>query len=163
MSTIKQGDKLPDATVYEGKPDHAVKIRDVFKGKKGVLFGVPGAFTPGCSKTHLPGFVSDYDKLTKAGAQVIACTSVNDAFVMAAWGEQNGADGKVMMLADQQQELAKGMGLVLDAEGMLGTKRSKRYSAVIDDNTVTHLNVEPDGSGLSCSLAGTVLKQLQES
>ncbi|CAL5218679.1 g387 [Coccomyxa viridis] len=163
MTTAKAGDKLPDATVYEGKPDNKVKVRDVFKGKKGVLFGVPGAFTPGCSKTHLPGYISDYDKLTKAGAQVIACTSVNDAFVMAAWGEQNKADGKVLMLADTQMELTKGLGLTLDAEGMLGNKRCKRFSAVIEDDTITHMNVEPDGSGLSCSLASVVLEQLQKS
>ncbi|KAK9915561.1 hypothetical protein WJX75_000783 [Coccomyxa subellipsoidea] len=162
MSTIKVGDQLPDATVYEGSPKDAVKVRDLFAGKKGILFGVPGAFTPGCSKTHLPGYISDYDKLTKAGAELIACVCVNDAFVAAAWGEANGADGKVKILADTHLELTKGLGLVLDAEGMLGTKRSKRYSAIVKDNVITHLNVEPDGSGLTCSLANVVLNQLKE-
>ncbi|CAL8470163.1 g9705 [Coccomyxa elongata] len=162
MSTVKVGDQLPDATVYEGTPKDAIKIRDLFSGKKGVLFGVPGAFTPGCSKTHLPGYIADYDKITKAGADLIACVTVNDPFVTAAWGEANGADGKVRMLADPHLELTKGLGLVLDAEGMLGTKRSKRYSAVVKDNVITHLNVEPDGSGLTCSLAGVVINQLKE-
>eukprot|EP00891_Asterochloris_glomerata_P005704 jgi/Astpho2/5704/Aster-02941 len=159
--TAKVGDALPDATLFEGDPNTKVKIRDLFKGKKGILFGVPGAFTPGCSKTHLPGYVSDSEKFKKLGVEVVVCVAVNDAFVMGAWGEANHASGKVRMLADTQMELTKGLGLTLDAEGMLGTKRCKRFSAVIVDNTIKSLNTEADGTGLTCSLSNEIVKQLE--
>ncbi|KAK9820372.1 hypothetical protein WJX72_009593 [[Myrmecia] bisecta] len=158
----KAGDSLPDVTLQEGDPSNNVKLRDLFAGKKGILFGVPGAFTPGCTKTHLPGYVTDHDKFRAAGAEVIACVAVNDAFVMDAWGKSANADGKVRMLADPFLELTKALDVVLDAEAKLGTKRCKRFSAVIKDNVITHINVEPDGGGLSCSLASPTLAQLKE-
>ena len=94
---LQAGDSLPEVTLDELVDGEIKKVQlsDLFKGKKGILFGVPGAFTPGCSKTHLPGYVADYDKLKDAGAEVIVCVSVNDPFVMGAWGDAHGADGKV--------------------------------------------------------------------
>ena len=91
---MQAGDALPDVTLFENSPGEKVNLRDLFAGKKGILFGVPGAFTPGCSKTHLPGYVENYDKLKAAGAEVVACVAVNDPFAMAAWGEVHGAGGK---------------------------------------------------------------------
>ncbi|CAJ1064334.1 peroxiredoxin-5%2C mitochondrial [Xyrichtys novacula] len=97
---IQVGQPLPAVEVQEGEPGNKVAMDQLFKGKKGVLFAVPGAFTPGCSKTHLPGFVQQAGDLKGKGVQEVACISVNDAFVMAAWGKEHGADGKVRMLAD---------------------------------------------------------------
>lgn len=157
----KVGDKLPKVTLYENAPDNKVELHDVYAGKKGILVGVPGAFTPGCSKTHLPGYVNDYEKLKDAGAEVIVVTAVNDPFVTGAWGESAGANGKVRILADPHGELAKGLGLELEAAAIFGTNRSKRYSAVIQDNEIKALNVEPDGTGTTCSLSNVIIDQLK--
>ncbi|KAK9825361.1 hypothetical protein WJX81_003739 [Elliptochloris bilobata] len=157
----KAGDAVPDVTLQEGTPGDEVKLKDLFAGKKGILFGVPGAFTPGCSKTHLPGYVSKTDALKEAGAEVVACVTVNDAFVAQAWAESAGAVGKVHVLADPHLELTKALDVVLDAEGKLGTKRCKRFSAVIVDNTFKAFNVEPDGGGLTCSLVEPTMAQLK--
>lgn len=157
---IKVGDKLPSVELAEGTPNGKVNIADLFKGKKGVIFAVPGAFTPGCSKTHLPGFVNDVDALKSKGVEVVACVSVNDPFVMAAWGENMKAEGKIRMLADTGCEFTKAIDLELDATPFLGNVRSKRYSMIVDDGVVTKLNVEPDGTGLTCSLSTELLKQL---
>ncbi|XP_051901260.1 peroxiredoxin-5, mitochondrial [Pristis pectinata] len=97
---IKVGDKLPSVDVHEGDPHCIVNIAELFKGKKGILFGVPGAFTPACHKDHLPSYVESYEELKKKGIDIIACIAVNDAFVMKAWGNEQKADGKVRMLAD---------------------------------------------------------------
>ncbi|CAI8050190.1 Peroxiredoxin-5, mitochondrial [Geodia barretti] len=104
---IKVGDTLPSLEVQEGTPATTVNVKDLFASKKGILFGVPGAFTPGCTKTHLPGYVQDWEKLKAKGVEVVACVSVNDVFVMAAWGEARGADGKVRMLADHNGAYTK--------------------------------------------------------
>ncbi|CAN2391765.1 Peroxiredoxin 5, partial [Pristimantis euphronides] len=93
--SLKVGDPLPDVQIYDGGPGNKTSIKDVFGNKKGVLFGVPGAFTPGCSKTHLPGYVLQADDLKSCGVEVLACISVNDAFVVSEWGKVYGADGKV--------------------------------------------------------------------
>jgi len=156
---ISVGDKLPSVSVNENSPGESVNVADLFKGKKGILFAVPGAFTPGCSKTHLPGYLEKAGALTSAGAAVIACISVNDAFVMSEWGKANGADGKVRMLADVNAEFTKACGLTKDIPP-LGGVRSVRYSMIIDDGVVKALNVEPDGTGLSCSLAENIVDQM---
>ena len=136
-----------------------VSTDDLFAGKKVVLFGVPGAFTPTCSKTHLPGFVSAAADLKAKGVDLIACVSVNDAFVMKAWGESAGVGSDVLLLADGNGDLAKAMDLELDGRGFgLGT-RCKRFAAVIDNGVVKALNVEP-GGGLTCSAAADVLGML---
>eukprot|EP00884_Botryococcus_braunii_P015651 jgi/Botrbrau1/276/Bobra.0022s0245.1 len=157
----KVGDELPDVVLYKGTPGNEVKIRELFAGKKGVIFAVPGAFTPTCSKTHLPGYIQDYDKLKAAGAEVIVCIAPNDPFVAQAWADANDAAGKVEVLADTQLAFTKAVGEVLDAEGVLGSKRSKRYSAIVVDNVFKAFNAEPDGTGATCSLANKALEDLK--
>jgi peroxiredoxin 5 len=156
---IQTGDALPSFDLQENTPATKHNTAELFKGKRGVLFAVPGAFTPGCSKTHLPGYVNDSDALRAKGVDLVVCVSVNDAFVMKAWGDAHGAEGKVLMLADPDASFTKALGLDVNA-GALGGVRSKRYSMIIDDGVVTALNVEPDGFGLTCSLSGGVLGQL---
>nr|XP_057933595.1 peroxiredoxin-5, mitochondrial [Doryrhamphus excisus] len=160
---IQVGERLPKVEVQEGEPGNKVSMDQLFKGKKGVLFAVPGAFTPGCSKTHLPGFVQQAEDLKSKGVQEVACISVNDAFVMAAWGKEHGADGKIRMLADPTGAFTQAVDLLLDSDQLvqvLGNKRSKRYAMVVEDGVVTKINVEPDGTGLTCSLAPSVLSEL---
>jgi len=157
--TIAVGDSLPSIELHESSPKDVVDIAKLAAGKKIVLFAVPGAFTPGCDKTHLPGYVADAEAIQAKGVDEIVCVSVNDAFVMAAWGEAHGAAGKVRMLADPQAAFAKAVGLDVQAASLGGT-RSKRYSMVVEDGKVTHLNVEPDGFGLTCSLSKPLIEQL---
>jgi len=157
--TIAVGDSLPSIALHESSPKDAVDIAELAAGKKIVLFAVPGAFTPGCDKTHLPGYVADAEAIKAKGVDEIVCVSVNDAFVMAAWGAAHAAAGKVRMLADPQAAFTKAVGLDVEAAGLGGT-RSKRYSMVVEDGKVTRLNVEPDGFGLTCSLAQPLLEQL---
>lgn len=149
---IQVGDQLPALSLQEGTPGTKHNINELFQGKKGILFAVPGAFTPGCSLTHLPGYVNHSEKLREQGYELIVCVSVNDAFVMGAWGEAQGAEGKVMMLADPDASFTKALGLEVEA-GALGGTRSKRYSMTVENGVVTQLNVEPDGFGISCSRA----------
>lgn len=160
---IQVGEHLPAVEVQEGEPGNKVAMDQLFKGKKGVLFAVPGAFTPGCSKTHLPGFVQQAADLKSKGIQEVACISVNDAFVMAAWGKEHGTDGKVRMLADPTGAFTKAVDLLLDSDQIvqvLGNKRSKRYAMLVEDGVVKKINVEPDGTGLTCSLASNILSDL---
>lgn len=144
--TISVGDKLPDVKlvkVTESGPD-AVQSSEYFAGKKVALFSVPGAFTPTCSAKHLPGFVEKADELKAKGIDEIACTAVNDAFVMGAWGKSASADA-VTMLADGNGDLAEAVGLVMDGTGFGMGKRGQRYSMVINDGVVEQLNVEAPG------------------
>lgn len=158
---IKVGDKLPDADLFENAPNGKVTTSELTAGKKVIIFGVPGAFTPGCSKTHLPGYVADYDKFKGKGIDEIACVSVNDPFVMAAWGKDQNADGKVRMLADTVGAFTKALDLEApNLAPVLGNVRSKRFSMLVEDGVVKVLNVEPDGTGLTCSLANGILAQL---
>lgn len=149
---IKVGDKIPSVDLYENAPTNKVNIAKLCEGKKVVLFAVPGAFTPGCSKTHLPGYVEDADSLKNKGISEIICVSVNDPFVMAAWAEAQKTEGKVRMLADPSGAFTKAVDLQTDL-APLGGLRSKRYSMLIENGVVKSLNVEPDGTGLSCSLS----------
>ena len=127
-----------------------VSTSDLCNGKKVLLFAVPGAFTPGCSMTHLPGYVANADTIKSKGVDSIVCMSVNDAFVMGAWGKAQNADD-IMMLADGNGELTAALGLELDGSGFgLGT-RSQRFAMIIEDGKVTHLNVE-EGPGDRCQL-----------
>ena len=136
-----------------------VSVGDLFKGKEVVLFAVPGAFTPTCSMKHLPGFVEKAADLRAKGVDEVACLAVNDAFVMGAWGKDQGAAGKVRMLADGNGELTRALGLEMDASGFGMGQRSKRYAMVVKDGTVTELLVEPAG-GLNVSSAESVLSKL---
>ncbi len=157
--SIQIGDSLPSATLHEGTPDNTIDPAEAFATGRVLVFGVPGAFTPGCDKTHLPGYVESFDTLKAKGIDQVACVAVNDAFVMAAWGESQGAAGKVRMLADPGADFTKKLGLDVDA-AVLGGTRSKRYAMVVQDGKVTHLEVEPDGFGLSCSLAPSLIEKL---
>ncbi|XP_054998443.1 peroxiredoxin-5, mitochondrial [Sorex araneus] len=162
MGPIKVGDAVPSVVVFEKEPGNKVNLAELFKGKKGVLFGVPGAFTPGCSKTHLPGYVEDAEKLKAKGVQLVACLSVNDVFVTEEWGKAHKAEGKVRLLADPTGAFGKETGLLLDDTlvPLFGNQRLKRFSMLIENGVVKTLNVEPDGTGLTCSLAPNILSQL---
>jgi peroxiredoxin len=159
---IKSGDALPaDATLMEmgeGGPK-PVTIGELTKGKTVVLFAVPGAFTPTCSMKHLPGFVDKAAALRAKGVDEVACVSVNDAFVMGAWGKDQGAAGKVRMLADGNGNFTRALGLEMDASGFGMGERSKRYAMLIKDGKVAELLVEPAG-GLNVSSAESVLAKL---
>ncbi|XP_043468218.1 peroxiredoxin-5, mitochondrial [Leptopilina heterotoma] len=152
---IAVGDKIPSVDMYENSPANKVNLVKEGAGKKIIVFAVPGAFTPGCSKTHLPGYVQKASELKSKGIADIYCIGVNDAFVMAAWGKDQGAEGKVRMLADPSAAFTDALELSVDLPP-LGGKRSKRYSMVVEDGVVKELNVEPDNTGLSCSLADKI-------
>ncbi|HXB53011.1 MAG TPA: peroxiredoxin [Rhizomicrobium sp.] len=146
--TIKAGDKIPSATLMEmkdGKPT-PVKTDDFFAGKKVALFALPGAFTPTCSAKHVPGFVNNYDALKAKGVDAIACVSVNDAFVMGAWGKDQQAGDKVHMLADGNGDFTRAVGLEMDGTKFGMGKRSQRYSMIVDNGVVTSVNVEQPGA-----------------
>jgi glutaredoxin/glutathione-dependent peroxiredoxin len=159
--TISVGDKVPDVevrTMVDGQPQ-TVRTGEALGHGKVVLFAVPGAFTPGCSRLHLPGFVQGADDLRAKGIDRIACVAVNDAWVMDAWSQSQGVDDRILMLADGGGEFAKAMGLELDASAFgLGT-RSKRYAAVIEDGVVTQLDVDEDG-GVAASSCEAVTARL---
>jgi peroxiredoxin len=159
--TIKVGDKLPEATFMEmtANGPEPRSTADVFAGKTVAMFAVPGAYTPTCSAKHLPGFVEKQGELAAKGVDDIVCTSVNDVFVMGAWGSESGADGKVRMLADGNGDFAKAIGLELDASGFGMGSRSQRYSMLVKDGEVAELNVE-DGGGFAVSSAEHLLGQL---
>jgi peroxiredoxin len=131
--------------VMTGEGAKDLTTDELFKGKRVLMFSVPGAFTPTCSAKHLPGYVSRVDELRQHGIDTIACMAVNDVFVMDAWGKSAGADGKVMMLADGNADYARAIGLEYDASGLgLGT-RSRRFAVVVKDGVVEQLNVEAPG------------------
>jgi peroxiredoxin len=144
--TISVGDKLPDIKLTKATENgpEAVQAGDYFKGKRVALFSVPGAFTPTCSAKHLPGFVEKAADLKAKGIDEIACTAVNDAFVMGAWGKASGS-ADVTMLADGNGEFAQALGLTMDGSGFGLGQRGSRWSAVVNDGVVEQLNVEAPG------------------
>lgn len=159
--TIAIGDKLPTVDLYlmgEKGPDK-VSSDNLFAGKRAVLFAVPGAFTPTCSRAHLPGYVVKADDLLSKGVDQIVCLSVNDAFVMDAWAKQQNADDKILMVADSDGEFTRAVGLEVDLSARGLGRRSQRYAMVIDDGVVTHLNVEEPGK-FEVSDADTMLQAL---
>ncbi|MEC3949449.1 peroxiredoxin [Sphingobium sp. HWE2-09] len=159
--TISKGDRLPSTTftkMTENGPE-AVSSEEYFAGKTVAIFSVPGAFTPTCSAKHLPGFVDKSEALKAKGVDEIACTAVNDAFVMGAWGKSAGTDGKVTMLADGNADFAKAVGLTMDGSKFgLGT-RGQRFSMIVKDGVVLELNVEQPGD-FKVSSADHMLEQL---
>lgn len=157
---IKTGDRIPSVTLKKmgEKGPENITTDEIFKGKKVVLFAVPGAFTPGCTMTHLPGYVVNADKIKAKGVDTIVCLSVNDAFVMDAWGKSQNADD-LLMLADGNAELTKALGLELDGSGFGLGIRSQRYAMIVEDGVVTHLNVE-QGTGVDVSAAEKILTLL---
>jgi len=159
--TIKVGDTIPSMKLMMATPEgpKETSTDEIFRGKKVVLFAVPGAFTPTCSNRHLPGFVENADAFRAKGVDTIACIAVNDVFVMAAWGKQQGADGKLTMLADGSGAFAKAMGLELDLVGRGMGVRSQRYALLAQDGKVTYLAIEQPG-GFEVSKAEEMLAHL---
>jgi len=157
--TIQVGDSIPSLTIKTPSTDgpKEIAINEVFKGKKVVMFAVPGAFTPGCSNTHMPGFIVHADSIKAKGVDTIACLAVNDAFVMGAWAESQNAD-ELLMLADGNCELTEALGMVLDGYGAGLGKRSKRYAMIVEDGVVISLNI--DDKGIEKSTAENILQQL---
>jgi glutaredoxin/glutathione-dependent peroxiredoxin len=159
--TINIGDKLPEAEFAMMTADGQQKVSTdvIFAGRKVVLFGVPGAFTPTCSMNHLPGFLTHLDAIKAKGVDTIACVTVNDVHVVNAWAKHSGADGKITMLSDGNGTFAKATGLDLDLNVAGMGLRNKRYSMIVDNGVVKTLNIE-DKSGVNVSGAGTILEQL---
>ncbi|MCP5266359.1 MAG: peroxiredoxin [Burkholderiaceae bacterium] len=166
--TISVGERLPEATLYEYSDTeengcsigpNPYKVSEATRGKKIVIFGLPGAYTPTCSAKHVPSYVADYDALKAKGVDEVWCVSVNDAFVMGAWGREQGAGGKVRMMADGSAEFSSATGLTLDLTARGMGVRSNRYSMLVEDGVVKSLNVEGPGK-FEVSDAGTMLKQL---
>jgi peroxiredoxin len=158
--TIQVGDTIPAANFKimgaDGPQD--ISSDEIFAGKKVVLFAVPGAFTPGCSVTHLPGCVVKADEIKAKGVDTIACMAVNDAFVMGKWGEAQNAD-ELLMLADGNGEFTQAIGLELDASGFGMGLRAQRFAMIVDDGKVSHLAVEAPGE-IKVSTADAILEAL---
>ena len=158
--TIQVGENVPACTMKvmgaQGPTD--ITTDELFAGKKVVLVAVPGAFTPGCSMTHLPGYVVNADKIKVAGVDSIVCMAVNDAFVMDAWGKAQNAE-EIIMLADGNGEFTTALGLELDGTGFGLGHRSQRFAMIVEDGKVSHLNVEP-GPGVDVSSAETMMALL---
>jgi peroxiredoxin len=157
---IQVGDSIPAVTlnIMTAEGPAPITTDEIFSGKKVVLIAVPGAFTPGCSQAHLPGYVVNADAIKAKGVDTIACVSVNDAFVMGAWGTAQNAE-EILMLADGNCEFTKAVDLVLDASGFGMGMRSQRYSMIVENGQVTALNVEPD-AGVDVSTAENIMEAL---
>jgi glutaredoxin/glutathione-dependent peroxiredoxin len=160
--TINVGDKIPSVTLKQLTPEGVKEVTtdEIFRGKKVVLFAVPGAFTPACSQRHLPGFVERAADIKAKGVEEIACVAVNDAFVMGAWGRDQKTEGRVRMLADGSGDLVRALGLELDlSKGGLGI-RSQRYSMLVDNGVVKSLNIEKQPGQVDVSGAEAMLRAL---
>ena len=166
--TIKVGDKLPEGTLSEfievegngcSVGPNQFKVEDITKGKKVVIFGLPGAFTPTCSAKHVPSYLANYDKLKAKGVDDILCMSVNDAFVMGAWARDQNAGSKVRMMADGSADYTKALGLVFDLTGKGMGVRCQRFSMLVDNGVVKTLNIEAPGK-YEVSGGDTMLQQL---
>ena len=144
---IKVGDRVPAATLKQMTKDGPANLttKDLFGGKRVLLFSVPGAFTPTCNAKHLPGYVQNVDKLKAKGIDTVACLAVNDVFVMDAWGKAGGVGDKILMLADGNADFSRALGLELDASGFGMGTRGKRFAMLVDDGVVKSLEVEAPG------------------
>ena len=160
--TIKPGDKIPSGTLKHMSADGPAEITsdELFSGKKVVVFGLPGAFTPTCSAKHVPGFMQNADAIRAKGVATIACLSVNDAFVMGAWGKDQKVGDKVLMLADGSADFTRKLGLELDLNALGMGTRCKRFAMVVDDGVVKHLAIEDAPGGLDVSSAEKTLAAL---
>ena len=157
--SIQEGDRIPDITIKTNGPDGPkdISTAELFDRRRVVLFAVPGAFTPGCSNTHMPGFVIKADEILARGVDAIVCMAVNDAFVMDAWQKAQNAEN-ITMLADGSGRLTEALGLTLDlTDGDMG-KRCKRFAMIVNDGVVTYLGI--DDKGVAASSAGTILDKL---
>lgn len=162
---ISPGQSLPEATftIMTADGPKAATTSEVFKGKKVALFAVPGAYTPTCHKAHMPGFVERVGELQAKGIDTVACTSVNDIFVLTNWAKDTGADGKIVMLSDGNADFARAVGLDLDLTSRGFGVRSKRYAMLVDDGVVKLLNVEDSPPNHSVSSAETVCSMIDRS
>ena len=160
--TIQVGDKMPEGAfgVMTAEGPGQVTSEELFAGKKTVIFAVPGAFTPACSAQHLPGFIEKSDELKAKGVDNIACLSVNDVFVMGAWSKDQGAEGKVTLLADGNADYVTALGLQLDATGFGMGTRGERFAVVVEDGVVTQLHREAAASDVKASSAENILNNL---
>jgi peroxiredoxin (alkyl hydroperoxide reductase subunit C) len=160
--TIKPGDKIPSGTLKHMSADGPAEITsdELFSGKKVVVFGLPGAFTPTCSAKHVPGFMQNADAIRAKGVATIACLSVNDAFVMGAWGKDQKVGDKVLMLADGSADFTRKLGLELDLNALGMGTRCKRFAMIVDDGVVKHLAIEDAPGGLDVSSAEKTLAAL---
>jgi len=158
--TVQIGDSIPEVNlkILGGQGPQDISTKEIFSGKKVVMFAVPGAFTPTCSAAHLPGYVANSDKIKEKGADAIVCVSVNDPFVMDAWGKGQNAEA-IMMVSDPEGELAGAMGTELDGSGFGLGNRSSRYSLVAEDGKITVLNLE-QGGAFEVSSAEAILEAL---
>ena len=159
--TVQAGDRVPAVKLKSMTKDGIKDFTtdDIFKGKKVAIFGLPGAFTPTCSAKHLPGFVNHFDALKAKGVDTVACVSVNDAFVMDAWGKAQNVGDKVMMLADGNADFAKAMGIEMDGTGFGMGLRMKRFSMYVVDGTIKSFNLEKPGA-FEVSTVETMLTQI---
>jgi peroxiredoxin len=161
MMTIQVGERVPQATFMKATAEgpQAVSSEEYFRGRRVALFSVPGAFTPTCSARHLPGFVEKADELKAKGVDEIACTAVNDAFVMGAWAQSADATDKVTMLSDGNGQFAQALGLTMDGSKFGMGTRGQRFSMVVNDGVVEQLNVEEPGA-FNVSSADYLLERL---
>ncbi len=161
--TIVAGDKVPAGSFKIMGEDGPVDLTtsELFTGKKVVVFGVPGAFTPGCSRAHLPGYVANADRIKAMGVDTIACLAVNDAYVLDAWTKSQNA-GEILMLADGSGDYTRALGLELDVSHFGMGSRCKRFAMIVEDGTVKHLAVEPS-VGVQVSSAEQIMEKLGES
>jgi len=159
--TISVGDRMPEGSfgIMTGDGPGSISTGELCAGKKVVLFAVPGAFTPTCSMSHLPGYVEHADAILSKGVDTIACMSVNDVFVMDAWGKDRSAGDKVMMLADGNGDITQALGLELDASGFGMGQRSQRFALVIDDGVVSQVHIEAPGE-FKVSAAEAIINSL---
>jgi len=160
MEVIKIGETVPDVVFKFLGPEGLtnVKSSELFRGKRIAVFGLPGAYTPVCSAKHLPDFVADAEELMKKQIDGIVCISVNDPFVMKAWGDEHGAENKVHMMADHQCEFTRAIGLVVDLNDLGCGERSERYSMIVNDNRVESINVEKDFMACELSSVESLIK-----
>lgn len=161
MSTIKVGDPIPSMKLMTATSDGPKEIStdDLFRGKKVVMFAVPGAFTPTCSAKHLPGYVQNADAIRAKGVDTIVCMAVNDPFVLAAWAKEQGVDDKIVMLSDGSGQFTRALGLELDLMNRGLGIRSQRFALVAQDQRVTHLAIEQPGD-FDVSRAEAILQSL---
>lgn len=160
--TLSVGDRVPEATFFTMTDDGPGKVAsaDIFGGKTVALFAVPGAFTPTCNLNHLPGFVAHADDFRAKGCDDVVCVTVNDPFVVNAWGKASGANGKVRILADADGSFTKAAGMDFDASGAGLMTRSRRYAAVVEDGMIKTINIEDVPSNAEVSSADNLLKAL---
>ncbi|RIK87599.1 MAG: peroxiredoxin [Hyphomicrobiales bacterium] len=160
--TIAVGQKLPDTTFKTSTADgpKEVSTAEIFAGRKVVLFGVPGAFTPTCNNNHLPGYIENRDAILSRGVDEIAVVAVNDVFVMSAWARASGGDGKILFLADGSGDFARAAGLDIDLSRAGLGLRLKRFSAIVEDGVVTALNIEDAPGTVASSGAAALIDQL---